>query len=97
MVIVDNSTLLISRCGDVIINTTKFGDVLHVPEVGPNLLSIYHIAHTNKKVEFWPNQLVVKDMNDGFEVVAFGYCDESNHMYKSRKPLLHQNEKDLLL
>jgi hypothetical protein len=52
VVIGDNSTLQVSSCGDVIIDTTKFGDVLHVPGVGPNLLSIYHITHTNKKVEF---------------------------------------------
>jgi hypothetical protein len=24
-------------------------------------------------------------MNDDFKVVAFGYCDESNHMYKLGK------------
>jgi hypothetical protein len=42
----------VAGCGDVIIDTTKFGDVLHVPGVGPNLLSIYHITHTNKRWNF---------------------------------------------
>jgi hypothetical protein len=46
------STLLVSRCGDVLIDNAKFGDVLHVPIVGPNLLSIYHITHTNKRWNF---------------------------------------------
>jgi hypothetical protein len=85
VVIGDNSTIQVAGCGDVIIDTTKFGDVLHVPGVGPNLLSIYCITHTNKKVEFWPDQWVVKDMNDGFKVVASRYCDESDHMYKLGK------------
>jgi hypothetical protein len=53
VVIGDNSAIQVAGCGDVIIDTTKFGDVLHVLGVGPNLLSIYHITHTNKKVEFW--------------------------------------------
>jgi hypothetical protein len=86
VIIGDNSTLPVSRCGDVLIDTTKFGEVLHVPGVGPNLLSIYHITHTNKKVEFWPNRWVIKDIDDGFKVVASRYCDESNHMYKLGKP-----------
>jgi hypothetical protein len=50
--------------------TAKFGEVLHVLGVGPNLLSIYHITHTNKKVEFWLDQWVIKDIDDGFKVVA---------------------------
>jgi len=41
----------------------------------PNLLSIYCIIHTKKKVEFWPDRWVVKDMNDKFKVVASGYFD----------------------
>jgi hypothetical protein len=31
------------------------------------------------------DQWVVKDMNDGFKVVALGYCDESDHMYELGK------------
>jgi hypothetical protein len=58
---------------------------LHDPRIGPNLLSIYDITHTNKKVEFWPNQWVIKDINDDFKVIASGYCDESDHKYKLGK------------
>jgi len=67
MVIGDNSTTLVVGCGDVLIDTTKFGDVLHVLGVGSNLLSIYHIAHTNNKVEFLLDQWAVKDMRDDFK------------------------------
>jgi hypothetical protein len=51
VVICDHSTLQVLGYDDVIINsTTKSGDVLHVASVGPNLLSIYHITHINKRV-----------------------------------------------
>jgi hypothetical protein len=40
-------------CGDVIIDTIEFGDVLHVLGVGPNLFFYSTHTHTNKKVEFW--------------------------------------------
>ena len=78
----DNTTIQVASCGDVIIDTTNFGDVLLVPGVGRNLISIYHITHTNKKVEFWSDQWVLKNMNDDFKVVASRHCDESNLLYK---------------
>jgi hypothetical protein len=56
--------------GDVIINTMKLGYVLHVPGVGPNLLSIYCITQTNKYMEFSLDQWVEMDINDGFKVVS---------------------------
>jgi hypothetical protein len=81
----DDSTLPVSGCGTVQIDNAQYKDVLHVPRVGPNLLSIYCITHTNKKVEFWPDRWVVKDINDNFKVVASGYCDEFECMYKLGK------------
>jgi hypothetical protein len=83
----DDSTLPVFGCGTVVVDNAKFGDVLHVLGVGPNLLSIYCITHTNKKVEFWLDRWVVKDISDKFKVVAFGYCDESKCMYKLGKVL----------
>jgi hypothetical protein len=52
VVIGDKLALLVSKCGDVIINIAKFGDILHVSGVGLYLLSIYQIIHTNKKLEY---------------------------------------------
>jgi hypothetical protein len=34
VVIGDNSMLQVLGCGDVFIDTTKFGDILHGPNVG---------------------------------------------------------------
>lgn len=48
----DDSPLVVFGCSDVLIGNTKFGEVLQVSEMGPNLLSIYYISHTNKKVTF---------------------------------------------
>jgi hypothetical protein len=59
MVIGDNLFLSVSSCGDVIIDTTKFGDVIHVLGVGPILLFICHITNTNKKVEFLSDRWVM--------------------------------------
>lgn len=84
-VIVDKSSQPVSGCGDVIIHAVKLGDVLHVLGVQRNLLSIYCITHTTKRVEFWRVWWVVKEMNGGFKVVYAGYCDESDHMYKLGK------------
>jgi hypothetical protein len=36
-------------------------------------------------VEFWPDRSIVKDNNDDFKVVTYGYCDESERMYKLGK------------
>jgi hypothetical protein len=72
VVIGDNLALQVVGCGEVIIGATSFGDVPDVPSVGPNLLSIYHIAHTNKRVKLWPKRWVAKDTNDDFKVVSFG-------------------------
>jgi hypothetical protein len=55
VIIGDNLALPGLGCGDVIIDVAKFGEVLHVLEIGVNLLSIYRIIHTIKKVEFWSN------------------------------------------
>jgi len=48
VVIDDNSMFPVLGCGDVIINTTKFEDVLHVLGVGSYLLSNYCITHQQK-------------------------------------------------
>lgn len=90
MVFDDNSPLLVSRCGDVIIAAAKFGDVIHVPRVGLNLLFIHCITH-QQKGEILTKLMGCKDMNGGFKVVASRYCDEYDHMYKLGKtPSLEQ-------
>ena len=50
-IIGDDSSLPVLGCGDVIDNA-KFGKGLHVPRIGPNLLSIHFITHTRKKAEY---------------------------------------------
>jgi len=52
VVIGDNSALQILGYGDVIINTTKFGDVPHVLGVESTLIYMYCIRHTNKMWKF---------------------------------------------
>jgi hypothetical protein len=71
----DDSTLPMFGSG-VFIDNTKYGDVIHIHGVGTNPLSIYCIKHTNKKVEFWLDRLIVKEINDMFKVVSSECCDE---------------------
>jgi hypothetical protein len=81
----DDSTFPISSCGTIVFENAEFGDVLHVPRGRPNLLSIYRITHTNKKVELWLDIWVVEDISGKFKVVASRYCDEFKCMYKLGK------------
>jgi hypothetical protein len=48
VVIGDASPLPISRCDDVLIDNTKFGEALHLPIMGLNLLSIHYHSHQQK-------------------------------------------------
>jgi hypothetical protein len=50
VIIGDNLPLQMSSCDNVVIDNPKFGGALHVPRLRLNLLYMYHIKPTNKKV-----------------------------------------------
>jgi hypothetical protein len=79
------SHLLVSGYGTIQIYSAQYKYLLDVPGVGLNLLFVYRITHTNKKVEFCPDKWVVTEINDKLKVVASRYYDEFEHMYKPRK------------
>jgi hypothetical protein len=66
----DGTGLKISHTGQTFISTPKkslcLKNVLHVPNVQTNLLSVSKLCKTNQcSVEFFPNYFVVKDLKSG--------------------------------
>lgn len=57
-------------------------DVYHVPSMSANLLATPQLTQIGKKVEFWPDQFVVKDIHNNFVVVAEGFLDLKDRLYK---------------
>ena len=87
MVIGDSSTLIVSGCIHDFINATNIGVFLPIPRDRPILLSIYSITDSKKKVNFYLDQLVIKDIDYGFKVVTSSYYDVYDHMYMFGKIL----------
>jgi hypothetical protein len=59
-------------------------DVLCVPEILTNLLSIYHLFHSGsgKTVEFSPHDVVIQDLHDSDMIVATGSVDTASRLYR---------------
>lgn len=59
-------------------------DVLVVPDISTNLLSIYQIFHSgsSKTAEFSPHDVVIRDLHDSDLVVATGSVDIASRLYK---------------
>ena len=55
-----------------------------VPEISANLLSIYQICHSGdrKIVEFSPNNVVVRDLQDPDTIVSHGQVDHGSRLYR---------------
>ena len=61
-----------------------FSDVLCVPKISYNLLSVYQITHSSegKTVTFTPHQVVIKDFKNPLNVLATGIVDDITKLYK---------------
>jgi hypothetical protein len=64
-----------------------FNDVLCVPILSCNLLSVYQITHSGegKTVEFSPHQVVIKDLKYPKHALANGIVDDITRLYKFDK------------
>jgi hypothetical protein len=56
--------------------------VYHVTSLSVNLLFVPQLTQTGKKVEFWLDEFIVKDIHNNFIVVAKGILDLKEKMYK---------------
>ena len=59
-------------------------DVLFIPDISMNLLSIYQIYHSSsgKTIEFSPHDVVIQDLHDSELIVATGSVDSASHLYR---------------
>jgi hypothetical protein len=68
----DDRSLSVEGSGTVQVENNHFNDVLCVPSLSCNLLSVYKITHSGegKTVEFSPHQFVIKDLKYPKHVLA---------------------------
>jgi hypothetical protein len=80
----DDRSLSVVGSGIVQVDNGHFNDVLCVPSLSCNLLSIYQITHSGegKTIEFSPHQVVIKDLKDPKHVLATGIVDDIIRLYK---------------
>jgi transposase InsO family protein len=80
----DDRSLSVVGSGTVQVDNGHFNDVLCVPSLSCNLLSVYQITHSGegKTVEFSPHQVVIKDLKDPKHVLATGIADDITRLYK---------------
>eukprot|EP00253_Pinus_taeda_P011076 PITA_11076 len=68
----DDRSLNVVGTGTVHLDNGQFNDVLCVPPLSSNLLSVYQITHSGegKIVEFSPHDVVIKDLRDPKQILA---------------------------
>jgi hypothetical protein len=80
----DDRSLNVVGSGTVKVDDGSFNDVLCVPNLSCNLLSVYQITHSSegKIVEFSPHQVVIKDLKNPKHVLATGIVDDITRLYR---------------
>jgi hypothetical protein len=82
--VVDDKSLSVEESGTIQVENGHFNNLLCVPSLSCNLLSVYQITHSGegKTVEFSPHQVVIKDLKDPKHVLATGIVDDITRLYK---------------
>ena len=102
----DDSTIISEGQGIVDLENGYFSNVLYVPSLASNLLSVYQMTHTRvpKRVYFIPNDAEITELASG-KLVAKGLANhhakayEFSHFVADAKPtalLIHGNEVSIL-
>jgi hypothetical protein len=80
----DDRYLSVVGFGIVQVDNGHFNDVLCVPSLSCDLLSVYQITHSGegKTIEFSPHQVVIKDLKDPKHVLETGIVDDITRLYK---------------
>ena len=78
----DDTPIKVCGKGRVDLDNGCFENVLNVPKLSINLLSVYQITHsgTGKQVVFTPDSVVISEMKDGSTVVV-GEVDHHARLY----------------
>jgi hypothetical protein len=80
----DDRSLSVVGYRIVQVDNAHFKDVLYVPSLSSNLISVYQITHLGegKNVVFSPHQVVMKDLKDPKNVLATRIVDDTTRLYK---------------
>ena len=70
----EDTLVAVAGEGRVELHNANFENVLYVPKLSMNLLSIYQIAQKGKKVEFTSDSVLVIDMHDS-SIIVIGEVD----------------------
>jgi hypothetical protein len=76
-----DTLVVVAGEGRVELHNGSFENVLHVPKISMNLLSVYQITQKGKKVEFTSDSISVIDMHDN-SIIAIGEVDHKSRLYK---------------
>jgi hypothetical protein len=77
----DDTPVAVVGEGRVELHNGNFENVLHVPNIYMNLLSVYQITQKGKKFEFTSDSFSVIDMHDN-SIIAIGEVDHKSRLYK---------------
>ena len=93
----DSSEIQSNGIGRIDLEHGFFSDVLYVPDLVVNFLSVYQMTHTGeaKRVTFTPNMVEIAEISLN-QVVAIGYADHHERIYNFLNFLPTSNDEDLL-
>ena len=93
----DDSEIQTKGVGRLYLDHGYFNDVLYVPDLVANFLSVCQMTHTreSKRVTFTPDLVEIAEISSN-QVVALGYADHQARMYKFSKFLPNSSGKALL-
>ena len=74
----DDRSLIVVGSETVPVENGHFSDVLCVPKISCNLISLYQITHSgeSKTVTFTPHQVVIKDFKNPQNILATRIVDD---------------------
>ena len=95
IVLGDNSLTDSMGKGRIDLDHGKLNNVLYIPGLSFNLLSVYHMTHTGspKKVIFSPDDVEIIEISNG-KVIAKGVVDHTSNVYKF--PIFYPTQTPLL-
>ena len=87
----DDRSLSVVGSGTIHLDNGQFNDVLCVPTLSCNLLSVYQITHSGegKIVELSPHDVVIKDLKDPKHILATSIADDSTRLYNFENYMGH--------
>jgi hypothetical protein len=80
----DDTPVAVAGEGRVEFPNGSFENVLHVPNISMNMLSVYQFTQKGKKVEFTSDSIYVLEMHDN-SIISIGVVDHRSRLYKFTK------------